>query len=61
MRGGEVDWKITKQKISRDTFRVQYSLYLISFSCSTFIYLQKQAEQYKNLKITIHFKKKKQA
>lgn len=48
-RGGEVDWKITEQKI--------YSLYLISFSFSTFIYLPKQAEQYKNLKITIHFKK----
>lgn len=57
MRVGEVDWKITEQKISRDIFKVQYSLYLISFSFSTFIYLPKQAEQYKNLKITIHFKK----
>ena len=57
MRGGEVDWKIAEEKISRDIFKVQYSLYLISFSFSTFIYLPKQAEQYKNLKITIHFKK----
>lgn len=39
-------------------FKVQYSLYLISFSFSTFTYLPKQAEQYKNLKITIHFKVK---
>ena len=28
MRGGEVDWKIAEEKISRDIFKVQYSLYL---------------------------------